>query len=243
MNDLTIVSCFYNTPELLLPFFQSFFKHNKEKPNFLISDNSLDDQTQNLLEKYNIPYIRNKGLTHHESVDLLLSQVKTRYVLLVDSDILFKSSITKLYEKFKSSEAVLGGELQGSRGGFDLYDRIVPWFCFIDNKVIQEEHFKFFIPAKHDFHTEWNEPNRIALRPGKKNYDVGAEFYEQVIKTGYFVYILKENQTSNYYTHFEGMTWRKEDKNLHFVQMAKEVSKKYEAYCRAQNLSIVGINL
>jgi len=240
MNELTIASCFFNTPELLEPLLQSFFKHHKKNhPHFLFMDNSTDDKTSNILKNYSFDYVKNPGMTHHEAVNQIFDIVKTRYLLLVDSDIIFKSNIEKLFEKFKSSGSTIGGEIQGSRGGFDIKDRIVPWFCFIDLQTINEEGIRFFVPEKHDFHTEWNEPNRIALRQGKVNYDVGSEFYEAVTKKGHFAYSLNTNQCSNYYLHFEGMSWRKDDKNLHYVQMAKEVHRKYEAYCRAHSLSSV----
>jgi glycosyltransferase involved in cell wall biosynthesis len=243
-NELTIGSCFFNTPKLVLPFLQSIAKfHKKYKPiKLCIMDNSVTDECNKLFISNGITPFINKAMSHHEAVNVMFDNVKTKYLLLLDSDIVLKNDITPIFKQFIESGAAIGGHIQGSRGGFDLYDRVVPWFTFIDMDVVRKENIKFFIREKHEFHTEWNEPNRIALRPEGKHYDVGAEFFESVhIEHGYPVWEMSEQKAYNYYLHFEGMSWRPIDKNPHYVNMANQVVKQYEGYYKSQGLSSIQI--
>jgi hypothetical protein len=192
MNNLTLISASYNTPEIteyMLKTFTNLYPNTK----ILICENSSDDQTENILKVNKIPYIRNKNGLHSPSVDLLLDSVSTDYALLVDTDVLFLKDLSDVFKTFIDLDITLMGEIVGDRGGKKLHKRVNPWHCFINVKKIKENNIKF--------HDEKRLKSRNEIR-----YDVGASFFEDIrkakLKIGEF------NGENIYYKHFEGMSWR-----------------------------------
>ena len=235
LQDLTLVSCSFNTPEVTAAMLQSYVRaHPDGAPRpVLIMENSTDDRTAAWLATHAIPFVRTPGATHHASVDPALARVRTRYALLVDTDIVFLRNVSGLFREFRRSGAALGGVRQGPRGGFDIVDRIVPWFCFLDVQQLRAHELRFFIPEKHDYHREWNEPNRIALRHDRKNYDVASELLESVREKGLGVWELTPHRAKHFYRHFEGMSWRAGDRDPRLRAMAQQATAEFQA-CRAR---------
>ena len=192
MKNLTLISASYNTPEItecMLKTFTNLYVNTK----ILISENSSDDKTENILKHNNIPYIRNKNGLHSPSVDLLLNSVTTDYALLVDTDVLFLKDISNIFEKYVDSGITLMGEIVGDRGGKKLHKRVNPWHCFINVKQIKENNIKF--------HDDKRLKSRNEIR-----YDVGASFFEDIRNLK--LKIADFNGENIYYRHFEGMSWR-----------------------------------
>ena len=88
MNNITLATCSYNTPEVTITMLKSFFNYHGQTA-VLVCENSTTDDTTNLLIPLNVPFIRNKGGLHAPSVDLLIENCKTNYMLLVDTDVIF----------------------------------------------------------------------------------------------------------------------------------------------------------
>ena len=193
MKDITLASCSYNTPIVTITMLKSFFKYHDET-NLLICENSTNEDTCFLLQKENVPFIKNKGGLHAPSVDLLIQNCKTKYMLLVDTDVIFLKSHNDIFEKFKENKLTLMGEICGDRGGKALYNRVHPWHCFIDIENIKTNNIKFF------------DINRLSNNNFTKIYDVGASFFEDIKK--HQLKIGNVNLHNVYYKHYEGMSWR-----------------------------------
>lgn len=193
MDNLTLISCSFNTPDVTLTMLRSFFK-NHEPTKVLICDNSTNEETYNLLLKEKVPCFRNKGGLHSSSVDLLFDSCKTDYALLVDTDVVFLQNHVKMFEQFKQLELTLMGEVCGNRGGKELHNRVHPWHCFINVKNIKDYNIKFY------------DPTRLSNKDGKKIYDVGASFFEDIKKAK--LRIGDVNLNESHYKHYEGMSWR-----------------------------------
>ncbi len=193
MQDLTLISCSYNTPNVTMTMIKSFLAHHKPIDTFII-DNSTDDETSKLLEENNVPFERNPKGLHIESVDKLFDKVKTRYALLVDTDIVFCRPIENIFEKFKDNKLTLLGNVGGDRGGKSIHFRVHPWFCFIDLKNIKEKNIKFYNPIKHE------------LMSKTKIVDVGCTFYDDIKKEKLLIGDI--NIEEKYFKHYEGMSWR-----------------------------------
>ncbi len=192
MEDLTLISCSYNTPEVTITMLKSFFAHH-DSTSVLLKDNSTDNKTELLLKANEVPYLRTPGGLHNRSVDSLLKKVNTRYALLVDTDIIFLKDQTPIFEKFKQSGIVLLGDVCGDRGGKKIHYRVHPWYCWIDVKAIKDNKIQFFNEQK-----QFTSSERI--------YDVGCTFFEDIKLAGLKVGDIKlEN---NYFKHYEGMSWR-----------------------------------
>ena len=192
MKDITLISCSYNTPKVTENMLKSFLALH---PNveILICENSTDDITENILKSANIPYIRNKGGVHGESVDLLLRKVKTTNALLVDTDVIFLKDHNTIYNTFNEMNLSLMGEIEGDRGGKKLHKRVHPWHCFINVKNIKEKNIKFY------------DVDRMRSR-NEIRYDVGSSFFEDIKKSGLKIGSFCGN--GSFYKHYEGMSWR-----------------------------------
>jgi hypothetical protein len=193
MNNITLATCSYNTPDVTITMIKSFFKHH-DKTKVLVCENSLDEETIKLLTEHNIPYIRNRGGLHSPSVDLLIENCKTDYMLLVDTDIIFLKNHQDKFAIVQQMDLTLMGEVCGDRGGKSLHNRVHPWHCFINVKHIKDNNIKFY------------DYNRQIKRDDNKIYDVGASFFEDIraVKLKIGNVILQDI----YYKHYEGMSWR-----------------------------------
>jgi len=201
MNNLSILTCCYNTPREVLNLLRSVKQTSEELPKLVLMNTSTND-TELVLQENAIPYFNYRGGTHGEAVNLGLRKVKTRYVLLVDSDVIFLKDYKKAFERFKETGCALMGVLQGDRGGKSLYPRIDPCFCFIDLDQLNEHDIKFF---DHERTLKSKSLNRV--------YDIGSTMFEDLEKAG--LKIGDANMEGKYYKHYEGMSWRVQKYNPH----------------------------
>jgi hypothetical protein len=194
LSDLTVCTCSYNTPLITMTMIRSWFKRHPWSTPFVIIENSTNEDTADLLKGQGIPFTRNPGGPHSTTVDLALDQVKTRYALLVDTDVVFLRDHSSILQDMINNGAALTGEVCGSRGMLGLYKRVHPWHCFIDMDKIRSKGIHFHCP------------NRSLRKVNDLIYDVGASMYEDVINAGFTVYDWKGDR--DYYYHYEGMSWR-----------------------------------
>lgn len=196
MDNLTLISCSYNTPQVTLTMLRSFAFHHSTITNLLLMENSSDDTTAKLLDAENVPYIRHANYSHAEGVNNAFKQCKTKYALLVDSDIIFLKNCEDIYKMFTDSGYAAAGKITGDRGGKKIYNRIDPWFCFIDMEQIQKYNIPFcdIERTKKSFKEE-----RI--------YDIGSTFFKDMRKKDLKIGNLEVD--NRYFMHMEGMSWYK----------------------------------
>ena len=210
MLDLTLATCNYNTPEILETMLKSWKQVNGDVTNkCLVVDNSTEKASYKFLEKNKIWHVKNPGGTHPNGVQIALDMVKTKYMLLVDTDIIFKKNLLEVFSQYVSMNYNMVGEVCGDRGGFQLFRRVNPWFCLIDVEFVNYYSIRFTdmnrIRATRSEGFFKNNP--IAVNAGAKQYDVGATFLEDVMKHNGAVYNIRLED--EYFKHFEGMSWRK----------------------------------
>lgn len=133
--------------------------------------------------------------THGPAVNKALNElIDTKYVLLVDSDVILFKDINILFDKFKENNLTLMGEVVGDRGGKSLHPRVNPWFCFINLDDLKKSGIEFYDEVR----TKKIKSDRI--------YDIGSTMFEDVCKCGYMTGNIPID--SGYYKHYEGMSWR-----------------------------------
>jgi glycosyltransferase involved in cell wall biosynthesis len=195
--DLTILVCNYNTPHLVSNLLKSIKKQCADLPNVVVMDTSeVWDESLNELE---IPNFKARGFSHGEAVNLGFSKVKTRYVLLVDSDVIFLDDFKKPFERFKELSMTLMGKIVGDCGGKKLHPRIEPWYCFIDLFKLKQNKIQFF-----DKERSKKEGKEIV-------YDIGSTMYEDVVKAN--LLIGNVDLENRYFKHYGGMSWREQKYN------------------------------
>ena len=194
MNNLTLITCSYNTPEITLTMLRSFVHIHKRAQRIILIDNSTNDETSLILTENHIPFTRIIGGTHGNGVNKALELCETKYALLVDTDVIFLKDHSDIFEQFKTMGLALMGKIEGDRGGKRIYKRVNPWHCFIDVEQIKQNNIRFFNETK--MRTSFNT-NII--------YDVGSTFFEDVkhakLKIGDI------DLCDEYYLHLEGMSW------------------------------------
>jgi hypothetical protein len=192
MNDLSIVVCNHDTPNLIHNLFTSITNLCVYIPQALVISTGkfpLMDPLKPLSKNYYLPHT-----SHGEAVNEAFKLVKTRYMLLVDSDILFLKDFYDPYEKFKEGGFALMGEVVGDRGGKSLYPRVNPWFCFMDLEQLKDHDIKFY------------DHYRTKMLISEKIYDIVSTMFEDVINAGLTVADVRMEE--KYFKHYEGMSWR-----------------------------------
>jgi len=202
MCDLTIITCNYNTPELVLNLYKSVNKFSKLDCKFIVINTSTDNISEKLLQTNNITYYNYRGGIHGEAVNLGLRKITTKYVLLLDSDVLIISDLNNMFNKFKSNNLTVMGNIVGDVAGKSLYPRVEPWFCFINRENLKKYKIEFFD----------RERTKTSKLPGSNRvYDIGSTMYEDVINNK--LLIGNVNVENKRFIHFGGMSWRVQSYN------------------------------
>lgn len=191
--DLTLLTCNYNTPNLVLNLLKSVKNTCSEIPNVMIMDTSTE--TSSVLDENRIPYFSFRGGTHGEAVNLAFKKIQTKNVLLVDSDVIFLEDFKKPFEKFKSMDLTLMGKVVGDCAGKSLYPRVEPWYCFINLENLKRHKIRFFD----------RERTRQSKLDAIRVYDIGSTMFEDVSNKN--LKIGDVSMEGKYFKHYGGMSW------------------------------------
>ncbi len=239
--DLTLLCCSYETPQIIQLMFQSFVYHHPDtKIPLIVMENSKSDETEQILKKNNIFYHRTPGATHSPSVSLGLESVKTKYCLLVDSDILFLKPVDALMRMFVENNLALMGEMQESRGGYNLHPRISPHACFIDMEKIDRYGIKYHDQTRIDSTQSNGFFGNIPLQKngGEKYYDVGSTFLED-IRTNNLKIAKINSKLTEYVFHAESGSWATKSGIPGYIELGKQRENRFfERAKMYENVSI-----
>jgi glycosyltransferase involved in cell wall biosynthesis len=200
--DLTILTCNYNTPDLVIKMLKSLKNVCEKLPNIMVMDTSTVIDQFDSLNLFSIPNMKVSGLSHGEAVNLAIRKIETRYVLLVDSDIIFLKDFVRPFEKFKEEDFSLMGKVVGDCGGKSLYPRVEPWYCFMDLHFLKKNKIEFF----DRYRTKKSKNDNLRV------YDIGSTMFEDVVKTGK---VANVNLEGKYFKHYGGMSWRTQKYDPH----------------------------
>jgi len=193
--DLTLVTCNYNTPDLIIKLLQSVKNTSSQLPNVIVMNTSTDEESDKILSDYGIPYYNLKGGTHGEAVNLALKKIKTKYAILVDSDVIFLKDFLPAFEKFKLQNLSLMGKVVGNIGGKNLHERVQPWYCFLDCAKLKNHNIQFFDKKRVKQSREENI----------KIYDIGSTMFEDIQRAD--LLIGDVDLENKYFKHYGGMSW------------------------------------
>lgn len=192
--DLTIITCNYNTPELIINLVKSIKKHCKNVPEIVVVETgSVVDST---LQVDGVRYLYAQNSPHGIGVNKAFESVQTEYVLLVDSDVLFLRDFEHPFNVFKNKNLTLMGKVVGDIGGKSLYDRVQPWYCLINLKNLKEHGITFFD----------EERIKKSKEERTKVYDIGSTMFEDVINAG--LDVGDAELENKYFKHYGGMSWK-----------------------------------
>lgn len=196
MEDLTLITCSYNTPDITLTMLRSWIASHDITQRIILCDNSTNDETSNLLKLHNIPFIASTGASHGEGINYALNLCTTKYALLVDTDVVFLKNHSDIFKQFKDMDLTLMGKIEGDRGGKSIHKRVNPWHCFINVEDIKKHNITFFDSERM---RESFSTNKI--------YDIGSTFLEDIKRHNLKVGDI--DLQNKLFIHFEGMSWYK----------------------------------
>ena len=208
MDNLTLLTVNFNTPEYIFALSKSIKKFFPEYKNKLIVvDNStrktfdagmtgdlnvvyFDDTLYKELEalppsKYTIA--GNYNSAHHcLTIGWAINNlVKTDYLLLLDSDIVFTKNVKPFFDDFINNDY----SLYGFKRTTYKCPAIAPWCCFINVKKMRDLNITYY-----DF-------NRILYVNDNLTHDTGASLYEDFVRAGCKI---KETPNNYFWLHFKG---------------------------------------
>lgn len=231
MVGLSLITCSYNTPKITETMLKSFRNMHKElnDMDLVLIENSTNEETQMLLDEYDIPYTKNPGGTHAKSLDIAFGKCMTKYALVVDTDIIFKKNIVGVFGSIQNNKTDLLGIECGDRGGYKLMPRIHPWFMFVNIESISKHGIRFYSEDRIFKSKSEGFYNNIPInnyRSPEPMYDVGATFYEDIKNVG-----LKISNTpiiQAWFEHYEGSSWQRVSGHEGFEQLGNHVWQNYQ---------------
>lgn len=181
----------YNTPELTAYTVRSLkkwtpdckvviFDNSDRMPWQPIGDEEVFDNTKGQIINFDhwldgfphkLPSPRNNygSAKHCLSVQWLLDYLATPFVL-VDSDVLIRCDISKLWD----DRYLWVGEVGSNTGRFGIsLFKVHPFLCYLNADMMRKKHIYYFNPRK-----MWDLTNKVPNR----YYDTGAWLYEVTIK-------------------------------------------------------------
>jgi glycosyltransferase involved in cell wall biosynthesis len=195
MQNFKIVSCCYNTPELVANLAKSIKSGCENTYDFLVMNTSTDKECEVLFDMFAVNFYSNPGLSHGEGVNFAMKFADYDYMLLIDSDVIVHKDLKPAIDRFIDGGFALMGNVSGDRGGKSLYPRVDPWFCFMNLKQLKEHNIKFFDPIR-----------TKRSKSESRVYDVGSTMFEDVMNAG--LTVANVNLEGKYFKHYEGMSWR-----------------------------------
>jgi glycosyl transferase family 2 len=213
LDDVSILCCSYNERTVLHRMLQSFaYHHPGTRFRTLIVENSHGDEIADFLKRHDVPYWRNdSGDTRHApSIDLGLARVRTRYVLLCDSDIVIRRPIDRLLRMLIDAAVDVAGVPQGARGGYILRPRISPHFCLVNVDRIRNHGIAFHDQARVDRTASHGFFEHVPIQPndGQAHYDCGGTFFEDCVKKD--LRVVPVSGLDRYVFHAESLSWSRD---------------------------------
>lgn len=134
---------------------------------------------------------------HCYSIQWIIDHRKNPFVLL-DGDVLLKKDISDLWDNGQAFVGHIGCNTR--RFGY-VVNRVEPWLCYINVKMIREYRFSYFNGKK-----MWN----LVSKAPDDHYDTGAWFLEECLRLGL---PFKEVDTKDYGIHMRHGSWRVKNKD------------------------------
>ena len=230
MNDITLISCSYNTPQITLTMLKSFRKLHPELESLdiILMENSTNEETVELLKENNVPFVRNIGFTHNQGMEVAFDMCKTKYAIVVDTDIVFRKNITDLYNLVKENNWNLVGTECGDRGGLKLFPRIHPWFMIVDVEYVKANKIVFcdMVKMEQNNSSHLTSSTFVNYIPEHRVYDIGSTFYEDLKNVG--ADIKHYPECESYYEHYEGSSWHRDCPIKELAEVGQKTWNRYQ---------------
>lgn len=209
MNDLSLLTFNYNTPELIEDLLISFFTHYKKIVPVVIFENGIEcllsskyNEIFNIIDNKNYKITGEHGnisRNHSASIDYALKNIiDTKYCLICDSDVKLLPDITKVIDMKDNYDLI--GHIT-----YEEYvkpERIHPCCCIINVEKFKKEKRNYYDPLRCII------PNITNITRTYIKYDTGASFYEDVKNSWK---ILNIPNINDFYIHYQKGSHKSDD--------------------------------
>lgn len=226
-NDITLLTCSYNNNVMTKMMIMSFLKQSKKDIPIVIMDNGTVEKCgQDLKDYFTVidntnfkltPNYKQISKNHCSSIDYALKNcIKTKYVLLCDNDVLFKSSLNKFFDFLDTFDEI---DCIGEIGWDDAPpNRLFPYFCIINVEKFKNEKLNYFDINRC---TEKNGNYNAPMGSKKRYYhDTGASFYEDIIQSKWEI---KQIKINNFILHFKSVSGKNKNLLCNWLQKNKSL--------------------
>lgn len=205
MKDLTLISINWNQQKATELMLKSYIKNHykQELLNLILVDNGSNDNSKQWLIENQIPFISlPKNIGHEQAINYIYPMIKTKYALIVDTDILFLKNVYDEYiPKFNDKVKLIGEYI--TQHTPPLVPRIAAWFFFYDIAAVRASGINVFRDAD----------NWI--------YDVASWQTEKILEKGFEFYDIKRlTPIENENTEAIGMIY---DTHIHFGKTSWDI--------------------
>lgn len=176
MNGVTIMLVNWNAKECMELALKTFWIHHKHQPvHLMLWDNASNDGSKEWLYEQGIPFYDSQvNIGHEQAINVMYPAISTKWVLLIDSDVIFNRECLDNYGQFLSSQVLAAGDLiRGDQLNAPVKPRLGAWFVYFDI----EECRKIGILKFRDT-TDWS-------------MDVGSHFYDRLWRANKDVHIIQ----------------------------------------------------
>lgn len=172
-EDITLITVNWNQRPSLELLLKSYVQHHwiGNPLKIILFDNNSEDGSKEWLLENGIPFISShENIGHENAINKIYDRVRTKYVLLVDSDVQFTDYVFDYIDRLDNI-IVSAGELIDKNfiNDIKIKDRISPWFTLFNYHRVKDAGINLFRRAACE---DWT-------------YDVGSDFYERITKAGF----------------------------------------------------------
>lgn len=185
MKDITLVTVNWNQQPCVELLLKSYVKHHYtgEPLKLILVDNNSTDNSRDWLFENEIPYVGlPENVGHENGLNNIYNDIKTKYILLNDTDVEYNANIFGYVDKIKDT-CISVGELIDKNYMNDTHikDRISPWFWLYDISEMHKAGIKYFRdPSEEDWTLDVASWQWLKMKElGFSNFNISRKHWNQ----------------------------------------------------------------
>lgn len=134
-KDITLLTVGWNQQPVLELMLKSYIRsHYYGEPlKLMLVDNGSDDGSKEWLRENEIPFFDlGENIGHENAVNAVYEEIKTKYALLVDTDVEFKENVFGYTDELKGNVVSAGEIIRNWINETEIKVRVSPWFLMWD---------------------------------------------------------------------------------------------------------------
>lgn len=174
-NDLTLMLVNWQTLPCVQLALKTYYLHHKNGSplHIAMADNGSTDGSKEWLRENNIPFLDSPdNIGHEQMINHLYPDIKTKYCLLIDTDVIFHSNCYNYLYYLSDSVIAAGDLIRGDNLGSEIKPRLGAWWIIFDIDACRTIGITKFRDTE-----DWS-------------YDCGSHFYERIWMNNKSVHII-----------------------------------------------------